>query len=92
MPRRVQALVQRKADLEHAKAVWKAGQLLRDVGKESFIHGVRERVLRQRWLGEYLSLDIADILIDGAIPEHAEDVAEMHLVDSVEETDVATQF
>ena len=91
-PQRPGPLVEREPDLEHPEHVGLLADFALDIGEETGIERIGKRIAFECGILEDATLHIADILVDAAVPHHAEDIADVVVAQIFEETDVASQL
>ena len=91
-PQRPCPFVERESDLEHTEHVGLFADFAFDVGEEARVERIGKRVAFERGVFEDAALHVADILVYAAVPNHAEDIADIVAAQIFEEADVASQL
>src|SRR4030042_2656323 len=86
------ALIQRETNLEDPESVTIFCDPLGNISEKTLVEWIRKSVMLQGWLREYTSFDTADIFVDGAVPNHAENILQAIVPQISKEADVTTHL
>ena len=86
------ALIQGETDLEDPKTFAVTSQTSGNICKKARVKRIGEGVSLQGGIGQKAAFDIADILIDAAVPGDPENIPDVIMTQVSEKTDVAAQL